>query len=1622
MSVINRIEIASLLNKHGDVSSPWEAKMRHLVLNLRGQSTAMNMENGFGKTSLADALIGMLSRDRTLTHKTKRKMSPSKDGHPWTHIRVEFSYTSSTASQDDMLAVAGDNVGGEQWVFGMYGHSDTESGYYFYQGRLEELPIHSTTADSKLQLYSNDHIQHALRQLKPERPKDRESWLDAISLHISRKELEQLASFQKEGGADKSQIFNAIKPRPGEKADQAFFYEVLAPQILAGASHGETDESEEFIEELVINSGRKVSELRHQISENNKDLERNDSKKSRLEELNQTAHQLGNAQSERNQCREQLSDQAACMAVLSHHGIPGVPAASEEQPEDQSAEIKLAQQLAIRVGETSPLVALSTLAEITGVSARKIESYFESRQLAGFRHDKTAVVYHPQASWASGKSIRLYPIDKAQALLADSHDLFKDDNHRVNVLELLTEADDSFFDLDSNPFRENYLADQAFQKTLRNELSELKDKRRHLEREWEALQSRDKEFTDNETVYTDALKEGLFTEQELENPGDTEKAVNQLLKAISEEYDKFLKAEGKFSDLVDKWALFQREQGSQATPAEVLQEKVLKIEELSDTLKTRQEQEEHLQSLERQLNQQLQTIERQLPLLQRDCDQLTALKQSHDQITQQFPNEAIAGLTQRLEQRQRQFRIQNDELVSRQREQQGSLNNLRALLPDYQSFCKVFPNQQPEGLEDQLRDQETELANTVRLQESLVKELQLLFADLLQFRQELPDNDPEQWLAMAKNAYPQRLAERETVKTAIIDIERQLSDLETDPVSPGSVEVKCTRLLETLGLQPKPLHQVISQIMPEGDSRKRQWLSQAHNLLFAPVLSSLPEAEKAASEFARQQLPVPVFTHEALQQAANKTESTLLGAATGYESLAVKSLLDPSFIAVLKQQLEMELANHQQRLNTLNEDIARFAPDSTLVVIAKSAAEAMTRSAESELPVQEASLYSNQQNLHTVQEQLSPENRSLIRKAEQFVLQGGETAIAEYEALLLQLFEQIEQLSAQLAELDEQLNGESRRTLDQAEQFLQQQGESRLPEIEADLTQLSVQQELLLEKQEQCRLELEQYQQQLRLCQNQISQIYQPGEKDRLESLDRYLEEGGPEFMANAEQRKAALSIQKNKADKRANLKFDRIRAYLGVRDDQQGSAALKKQIAALKQQLSDIEKTQEDKQENIEQIQQALPEQLKAIRQIDETAYHWLVQLSQFSPDMLQSLADQDAEKLEAMVLYEKTEHYQQAASHSDDMVTILNCAEALAEQLELENPRELHRELKRREKSHDDKQEQFRSVLHRIRETERHLFNGTELVRLNNLGQADSQALADLANMITTISEQLEKSRERQSLLEASMEGNEQCLQERLASIILHSVDNLKILKRVASHSSGDNAYFVIDADIVSEEGVRNLVRSLLAEIEEHQKQIRRRKVQNLPVGSEEKQMKDLQKNLRSQIYRQLFTNIRIRLKHSAIRPHGNLFSLNEDMSEGQREALSLMWLVKLSEFAIERELRTVPSQYRRKERKSGESVIILDGLFSKLSHRRLIEDSLESLRNTRGRFQMIGLIHNPNYENDPGIFPTYLVGNVIGGLQGEGGHVTVKEGVRVNPGALGRSTGEASLFHIHVDHEGV
>ena len=1150
-------------------------------------------------------------------------------------------------------------------------------------------------------------------------------------------------------------------------------------------------------------------------------------------------------------------------------------------------------------------------------------------------------------------------------------------------------------------------------------MRELKDLQIKLNVQREDLETRDKEFTDNETVYTDALKEGLFTEQELENPDSTEDEVKAHLQAIEKSHGDFLKEVGRFEPMAESWQRFQRDHGKELTPATLQDEKDQLLEVLSQQQEEHQEQKSRQQAAEKKLTTERQTVAGELPRLEAQQEQLSRLENSFKTVSQQFPNEDIQGLTSRLEQKERQAREEASKLSAQRASEQRKLQELQKLEPDYQAFLKVFPDQKPEGLEDQLWQEKNELNQRITRQESEVQALQHLVADLQQFRQQFPEQQPAQWLEHAQKTYPQLLTERQQAQTFIADIQRQLDDLTTDPVSPNATEVKCSTALYEQDIEHQNLHQVVTALLNDDDSRKAQWLGQAHNLLFSPVLATERLAHQAADIFARMRLSVPVFTFESLQQAAKNPQASLLGAVIGHQSLAVKALLNPQFIQEWQQQLEKDLEENQKKLTKIVEQLQLFEPESDSIRLAKSAIQAIEQQAEQKLPDIQTALETYQQRFVLLNELLASENRKLIRSAVSFLGLGGEAAVQKFESSVGQLSLKHEEIKRQLNKLDEQLRGEQRRHLDYAEQFVNNGGSARLNELRQDIELRQIKRDQLIEQLDVVAHSLEQAEKQLAELSQRSTRVYSQGERELLSRLDDYLQEGGPEFMSKAETVRASLESQRQKALLRNSVKFDRIRSYLNARADKGGTAALKKQIAEIKSDLKKAAQEQEDKEKEINQIRNDQPRQLQVIHQIDETADRWLKQLAHFSEDMLAELPEPDLDLLEDMPLFQKAEQYSDSCrSDGVDIDEVIHFALTLSDQLEQENTKELSRELARQDKAHQELEDQFRETLNRILNQDQQLFNATEQVRLNSLADADQQAMNELTSMRATLKEQITTNRDRLTLLQESMSDYEDKLHERLSSIIMHSVDNLRILKKVVCESKGGNAYFVIKADIVSEDGIRNLVRSLLAEIEENQRQIRRRKAQNLSVGSEEKQIKDLQQNLRSQIYRQLFTNISIKMKHDAIRAHGNLFSINESMSEGQREAVSLMWLVKLSEFAIERELKSVPSQYRRKERKSSESVIILDGLFSKLSHKKLIEDSLESLRNTRGRFQMVGLIHNPNYENDPGIFPTYLVGNVIGGLQGQGGHVTVKDGRAVSPDMVGRGAGEASLFHLHVD----
>lgn len=94
------------------VTKDWSPRIRYECLDFRGQSAAINLTNGGGKTTLAEAWLAVLSRDHSLVSRTKKKFSPKSSG-VWSHVQVELVRPLGNTGQSDLFTSQGNELNGE---------------------------------------------------------------------------------------------------------------------------------------------------------------------------------------------------------------------------------------------------------------------------------------------------------------------------------------------------------------------------------------------------------------------------------------------------------------------------------------------------------------------------------------------------------------------------------------------------------------------------------------------------------------------------------------------------------------------------------------------------------------------------------------------------------------------------------------------------------------------------------------------------------------------------------------------------------------------------------------------------------------------------------------------------------------------------------------------------------------------------------------------------------------------------------------------------------------------------------------------------------------------------------------------------------------------------------------------------------------------------------------------------------------------------------------------------------------------------------------------------------------------------------------------------------------------
>ena len=207
-----------------------------------------------------------------------------------------------------------------------------------------------------------------------------------------------------------------------------------------------------------------------------------------------------------------------------------------------------------------------------------------------------------------------------------------------------------------------------------------------------------------------------------------------------------------------------------------------------------------------------------------------------------------------------------------------------------------------------------------------------------------------------------------------------------------------------------------------------------------------------------------------------------------------------------------------------------------------------------------------------------------------------------------------------------------------------------------------------------------------------------------------------------------------------------------------------------------------------------------------------------------------------------------------------------------------------------------------------------------------------------------------------------------------------------------------FFIEAQINKDEKIKGIIDELKLEVERAN-----REIDNRSISLRRSNETQLKRVLRDKLIEFVFTNTKVEFVNAGIWS-GKQSPISEILSTGQKIALEFMWIVRQAEYEIERSLTELSSKQAAKSRAKSNRVILIDGIFSTLSDRKIIKEALNGLRSLGGNFQIIGFLHSPTWTNDYTVFPVYHVGKKLTNSVGDG-LVSFRE--------IGRELGTVGFF---------
>lgn len=1592
MSLIARIQYVNFLTYSNPESAVRKPALRVIEFSPIKFSTAINMTNGKGKTNMVTALLYLLSQDAKLKGMALPLFTPRRCGAP-THIRVQL-----WDIRDDMAQQNIDIEQGpidprdipnkrDQYVFGLCGYRGEEPKFYEYRGVLEDCPVYERTEDGYL-YYKENEVQQGVKNIDGGAwnlsPSD---WRSFVTSHIPRRVLDQQVKFHLAGGGDKSAQLHQIEVEDDESFGEAYFRTVIAPELLA--STGELDDDpddqkETFAEELRQHFDKMVTATLQAEQEKNRIEAREDASK-RLADLIDLANK---ASSESSAYQEMINGIARDGALITHivktDPFPGL-LDGRKLPEG-------------KVGEIAPYMVMDKIygAMILDAGLSKLVN-LETKELnraAGRKHiqlselDESQVidnawnlVNYQSGNQGGGYTRKAYTLENSLNLIP-----FLKEIGGVRLAGAADALMQAFGWLetvaDTNRYRREHRALSIEIGLLEKKIHDGGEKIKNWRDEISRLVDKITKYDQAKGAFEDLQKSPLFSAEEMGKPGILKAKIIAEVSAAERALQLHDVKVGQLQKNYEDYLAFCKD-NPRMQPRQRLNELVVAKDEAETERKKAESEKGNAEAAHTEASRQQVAHEGVIRDVEDRLNNVKKLSESEPLYRQYFQESDpasidISGGFKKLEQEEKSLALLRGE-------QESIRDKINELLPYAETYRDVYGQALPQQI-DPAAELST-LNSNITKEEGHLALLNVQVEALNSFRQANKGHNPVQWLVDVELQRKNLVVDISTLKNSIRIARRQVKELMEDPAARPEEIDRAHELLKG-HLDFTPLYKVIEQHCSHGASREA-WLTHFSALLFSPVVDSLETAKTAATLLHEGQAMVPVFLSEPLKimlqsgstQSAHDGEIAYTWMA-GIHTRMVHCIINPAAVENERQLANELLENLEQQRTDTEEKLAAIDESADPIILARVAAKAVIDGAENTIEESRKSLEILRGKLQEVERRAHPDSMASIGRMSDYLgmLANLGDDIQEKVLSSLKSITETEEDLQRLRRWHEERNSDPVR--DAIAAMRKYLGAGGAAAIERISTELDESQRILkrhVDKLNAAILSLEEKKQSLETARGKESVAAESynQQKDFLEKLSDYVDSDGLPFMEKNEETRRELENNQDHATKRKGFEsqFEHAQRYIDVEQSTEDKsfviqkATLENNVEVEEKLIAEARKTLDDNRGR--QTSLAL---------FKDTTHDTAVKILTQYRAIAKNLADiQEAIKIaprfENMELYVAADQFRyplEQASTDPFLMDNIRTVGRLASDMDLGS---LTTSLTRLKKDRDFVVERYygrRNVL--CDEIISGNSNGLSAMDAEWLkGQSEFTAPGIMKFRIEETIQQERKILDKATTTLVDLHDKATVV---LTTLTKGAARAVKILDDAMSTTP--KARFHVKADVINDTDIGGLMNRLYADIER-----KRRSYVNAPNPlSDKRQRKNDVLYLNEEVYKALFTGVSVEFCHPSIWSGDRTELTAKGLSEGQKSAISLMWIAKLAEFRVRQSIDQQGGSRRQNlaALRKTRYFMILDGLFSNLSDDDLIDSAMESLRQSSGHFQLIGMIHHPRYINNSNIFPAYCAGKII------------------------------------------